>query len=178
MYRLSPPVKRKKNEVRPQLLGSGPIVREVQQAQQILAEQFGIAADVWNVTSYCELQRDAEAVRRWNALNPQAEATPKLSRRIVGGRHGPFIAACDNVRLVPEQIRSSIPGSFTTLGTDGFGRSDTRAVLRRHFEIDANCIAYATLVALHKEQQFESKQLIKALKTLDIDPKKVDPATA
>ncbi|MEX2288253.1 MAG: pyruvate dehydrogenase (acetyl-transferring), homodimeric type [Planctomycetaceae bacterium] len=179
MYRLPPlEEKSKPGEPRPQLLGSGPIVREAQKAQKILSEKFGFSADVWNVTSYCELQREAEAVRRWNALNPQGEQRQSYLEHLLSGVAGPFIAVSDYVRLVPEQIRSWIPGSYTTLGTDGFGRSDTREVLRRHFEIDAGAIAYAALVALHKEKKFDSKQLVKALKTLEIDPAKLDPATA
>jgi pyruvate dehydrogenase E1 component len=163
---------------RPQLFGSGPIVREAEKAQEILAEQFGVATDLWNVTSYCELRRDAEAAARWNTLHPQETPRESYVEGLLKGIPGPFIAVSDYVRLVPDQIRPWVPGHFSTLGTDGFGRSDTREALRWHFEIDANAIAYATLVALHKEQRLETKQLIAALKTLAIDPDKLDPATA
>jgi pyruvate dehydrogenase E1 component len=96
----------------------------------------------------------------------------------LSGLKGPFIASSDNVQLVAEQIRSYMPGQYVVCGTDGFGRSETREALRRHFEIDAESVAYATLVALSKDGQFDVKKLPQALKDLGIDPNKVDPATA
>ncbi|MCA9098014.1 MAG: pyruvate dehydrogenase (acetyl-transferring), homodimeric type, partial [Planctomycetaceae bacterium] len=122
---------------RPQLFGSGTILNEVLRAQKILKENYGIGCDVWSVTSYSELCRAAMDADRWNMLHPGEEKKESYLTQTLSGIDGPFIAASDNVRLVPDQIRQWIPGSYTVLGTDGFGRSDTRPVLRRHFEVDA-----------------------------------------
>lgn len=168
----------KKQKVRPQLFGSGTILNEVLRGQEILAKQFGIGTEVWSVTSYNELGRDARSVERWNNFHPTD--TPKKSyiQTALEGQSGPFISSSDNVRLVAEQIRQWVPGDYVILGTDGFGRSDTRPQLRRHFEIDGECVAYATLAALAKQGNFDKKRLPKVLKELGIDPEKVDPQYA
>ncbi|MBX3441015.1 MAG: pyruvate dehydrogenase (acetyl-transferring), homodimeric type [Planctomyces sp.] len=163
---------------RPQLFGSGTILPGVLKAQQMLKEKYGIGCDVWSVTSYNELCRDAMAATRWNRLHPGAEMKKSYLETVLAGRNGPFIAASDNVRTVPDQIREWVPGQFVVLGTDGFGRSDTRPVLRRHFEIDAECTVYATLHALADEGAFDRTRLPDVLQELGIDPDKVDPRTA
>lgn len=178
LYPLDPSIPAKKRANRPQLFGSGPILNYVIRAQKILAEQFNIEADVWSVTSYNELKRDAQAVTRWNRLHPDQKPKTSYLEQALAGLKGPFISSSDNVQLVAEQIRPYMPGQYLVCGTDGFGRSESRDALRRHFEIDAECVAYATLVALSKEGQFDAKKLPAALKSLGIDPNKVDPATA
>ncbi len=167
-----------KAKSRPQLFGSGTILREALRAQEILADQYGIASDVWSVTSYSELRRDAEAVERWNRLHPQEIPQKSFLEETLADVNGPFIATSDNVRRVPDQIRSWVPGVYYTLGTDGFGRSDTRPALRRHFEIDAECTAYNTLHALAELGEFDKAKLPKVLKQLQIDPEKIDPVMA
>ncbi|MCA9111438.1 MAG: pyruvate dehydrogenase (acetyl-transferring), homodimeric type, partial [Planctomycetaceae bacterium] len=178
MYRLSSTESGEGQQKRPQLFGSGTILREVVRAQGILKEQYGIGTDLWSVTSYSELCRDAMATSRRNALHPEQEARKSYLESSLAGADGPFISASDNVRLVADQIRQWIPGRYQILGTDGFGRSDTRKTLRRHFEIDAECTVYATLSALADEGQFDRHQLSAALSDLGINPDKIDPRTA
>ena len=139
MYRLkSSDAGNTEQKLRPQLFGSGTILREVEKAQAILADKYGVASDLWSVTSYTELCRDAQAAARWNRLHPGEEPRKSYLEELFAGQEGPFVASSDNVRLVADQIRQYLPGPYTTLGTDGFGRSDTREALRRHFEIDAS----------------------------------------
>lgn len=165
-------------KLRPQLFGSGTILREVARAQDILLERYGIASDLWSVTSYRELCRDAAAAERWTRLHPDQPPRRSYIEQVLGGAAGPFIASSDNVRLVPEQIRRWIPGSYVTLGTDGFGRSDTRPALRRHFEIDAEHTVFATLSALSEQGEFAKKKLPDVIRELDLDPDKIDPVKA
>ncbi|MGE4001672.1 MAG: pyruvate dehydrogenase (acetyl-transferring), homodimeric type [Planctomycetaceae bacterium] len=164
--------------LRPQMFGSGTILREVLRAQNLLKERYGIGTDVWSVTSYSELCRDAMAVSRWNRLHPDAERRRSFLEQSLDGREGPFIAASDNVRLVPDQIREWIPGPYTVMGTDGFGRSDTRQSLRRFFEIDAESTACAALSALVERGQFDRQRLTQIFSELGVDPDKVNPRTA
>ncbi|MBX9656573.1 pyruvate dehydrogenase (acetyl-transferring), homodimeric type [bacterium] len=179
MYRLkSQNVDRPRTKSRPQLFGSGTILREALRAQEILAEKFGIATDVWSVTSYKELRRDAMACERWNRLNPEGERKTSYLDSQIKGIEGPFIAVSDYMRLVPDQISRWIPGGLVTLGTDGFGRSESRQMLRRHFEIDAEHTAFMTLGELHRRGEIDANTLIEARKTLAIDPTKIDPAVA
>ncbi len=178
IYPLDTSVPKKTRAVRPQLFGSGPIMRQVQRGQQILAEKYGIETDIWSVTSYNELCREAQLVARWNALHPDKKPRQSHLQQQLAGITGPFISSSDNVRLVAEQIRQYLPGQYVVLGCDGFGRSASREELRRHFEIDGECVAYATLVALSKEGKFDAKKLPQALKDLGINPDKVDPTTA
>ena len=133
---------------------------------------------MWSVTSYSELFRDAHACERWNRLHPTEKPRQSYLEQVLEGLSGPFIAVSDNVRLVADQIRPWVPGPYFTLGTDGFGRSDTRAALRRHFEIDAEHTVYAALSALSEQGQFDKKKLSQAIKDLGLDPEKLDPATA
>jgi pyruvate dehydrogenase E1 component len=176
MYKLSS----KDTEDRPrvQLLGSGPLVREALRAQDILAEQFDIASDVWSVTSFSELRRDALSVERHNRLHPQAERKQSFLEKALTQSAGPFIAATDYVRLVSEQIARFLPGKLITLGTDGFGRSDTREALRRHFEIDGEHIVIAALDALCEDGLFDRESLREAIDGFQIETDRPDPATA
>ncbi len=160
------------------LLGSGAILREVIRAADILAERWGIASTVWSVTSWKELRREAQACRRWNMLHP--EATPKTSylETLVGSGEGVFVAASDHVRAVQEQLDPWIPGGIFALGTDGFGRSENRVPLRRHFEVDAECIAVATLWRLAETGAIGRHLVTEAIKRLGINPDKIDAAMA
>jgi pyruvate dehydrogenase E1 component len=176
MYRLSRDEQRNAGN-RVQLLGSGPLLREAIRAQQILAERYDVATDVWSVTSYKELRRDALAVERWNLRHPGATPRHSYLEELLAGTDGPFVAVSDYMKLVPEQIARFLPGPLTTLGTDGFGRSDARAELRRHFEVDAEHVAYAALHALARTNRLEPKQLQRAAGDLGIDPDRPDPVT-
>jgi pyruvate dehydrogenase E1 component len=178
MYRVSSRDGGRQITHRPQLFGSGPILQEVLQAQQILAEQYGVGSDVWSVTSYATLARAASAATRWNKLHPHDEPKSSYLEEQLSSLEGPFVAASDNVRLVADQIREWVPGTYVTLGTDGFGRSETREALRRHFEIDAECTVYATLVALAQHAQFDQRRLPDVIRELSIDPEKVNPLVA
>lgn len=179
MYKLrSTETSDEKAKLRPQLFGSGTILNEVLRAQDMLASQYGIGTDVWSVTSYSELCRDAMQTQRWNRLHPGEPQKASYLETALQGVEGPFISSSDNVRLVADQIREWVPGDYVVLGTDGFGRSDTRPQLRRHFEIDAECITFATLSALSQHCNFEKGRLPQVLTELQIDPEKVDPLYA
>ena len=178
MYRFSATESGEGQTVRPQLFGSGTILREAIRAQKLLKEQFNIGSDVWSVTSYSELRRDAMDCQHWNHLHPDQPAKVSYLEQTLAGVSGPFISTSDNVRLVADQIREWIPGDYIVLGTDGFGRSETRAELRRHFQIDAECTVYATLRGLAKAGAFPASKLPDVLKQLDIDPEKINPLNA
>jgi pyruvate dehydrogenase E1 component len=150
----------------------------VLRAQEILAERYGVGSDVWSVTSYKELRRDALEVERYNRLHPDEKPKQSYLEQAVGDTPGPFVAASDYMKLVSEQIARWLPGTFTVLGTDGFGRSDTRVALRRHFEVDAEHIAFATLATLAREGTIENSLVSKAIGDLGVDPAKVDPILA
>ncbi|HVW86392.1 MAG TPA: hypothetical protein VHB50_17015, partial [Bryobacteraceae bacterium] len=167
-----------KPKARVQLLGSGPILNEALKAAQILAEKYSVAADVWSVTSYNELRREALKVERWNRLHPAEPAKKPYVQQMLEGSDGPIIAASDYMKTVQDQIAPWLPGRFLSLGTDGFGRSDNRTYLRRHFEIDAPSIAAAALSKLARDGKFDAKKATKAIADLEIDPEKADPATA
>jgi pyruvate dehydrogenase E1 component len=160
------------------LLGSGPILIQALRAQELLAEQFGVAADVWSVTSYRELRREALEVERWNLLHPTEKPRQSYLQQVLAKEEGPFVAASDYLRSVPEMIARWVPGGLYPLGTDGFGRSDTREALRRHFEVDAECIAYAALSQLAQRGKLKPQALQQGLQKLGIDPEKVSPMRA
>jgi pyruvate dehydrogenase E1 component len=161
-----------------QLFGSGPILNEALRAQTILAEKYGVHSDVWSVTSYNELRRDALTVERWNRLHPgEAEKRPYLSSAL-DGAEGPIIAATDYMKAVPDQIAPWLGGRLTTLGTDGFGRSDNREYLRRHFEVNAESIVAAALSRLAREGAFDVGRVQTAFKELGINTEKPEPARA
>jgi pyruvate dehydrogenase E1 component len=163
---------------RVQLFGSGAILRCVLRAQQLLAEKFGIGSDVWSVTSYTQLRRDAQDCERWNMLNPTLPRRTSYIEQVTRGIEGPFIAASDYVRAVTEQVSPWIPGGLFSLGTDGLGRSDTRESLRRHFEVDAESIALAALYQLSRRGQVPPAQVAQAIQELGIDPAKANPLLA
>jgi pyruvate dehydrogenase E1 component len=175
LYRFQPA---EKGKAKVQLFGSGPILNEALRAQQILADKYGVAADVWSVTSYNELRRDAMRVERWNRLHPdQPRQTPYLTQALQKAE-GPIVAATDYMKVVPDQIAPWLPGRMETLGTDGFGRSDNREYLRRHFEVNAESIAAAALSRLARDGKFDVQKAKAAFAELGLDPEKADPARA
>ena len=178
MYLLKDAGKPKKGELRVQLLGSGTILREAIAAAELLDKDFGVTADIWSCPSFTELRRDGFDAERWNRLHP--EETPRTSyvEQCLGGRSGPAIAATDYVRAFADQIRAFVPMKYTVLGTDGFGRSDTRANLRRHFEVDRYYIAHAAVAALAAEGRMNSKDVARALKQYKIDAERGNPLGA
>ncbi|QEF97826.1 Pyruvate dehydrogenase E1 component [Stieleria maiorica] len=179
MYRLrSVTPEQTPRAARPQLFGSGSLLPEVLRAQEILAEQYELGSDVWSVTSYCQLRRNAQAADRFNDLHPGELKRRSYLEEALENVSDPIIAVTDYIKLVPDQIRQWVPGRYVTLGTDGFGRSDTRKGLRRHFAVDAEHIVYATLQALPDSSGFANDQLIEAMRHLDIDPESMDPAIA
>jgi pyruvate dehydrogenase E1 component len=159
---------------RVQLLGSGSIFREALRAQEILRDRFGVGADVWSVTSYKELRREALEVERQNLLHPDREPRTPHVKALLEGAPGPVIAASDYMRSVPEQIQRWVPGLYA-LGTEGFGRSESRQALRRFFEVDAESIALAALGQLAARGEIPRGKLLEAPKVLGIDPDKRSP---
>ncbi len=160
------------------LFGSGPILNEAIKAQELLAGKFGIGSDVWSVTSYNELRRDALSADRWNRLHPGEAARKPYILQALGNVDAPIIAATDYMKIVPDQLAPWLPGRLTALGTDGFGRSDNREHLRRHFEIDAPSIAAAAISRLAGWGRFDANRAKSAIQELGIDPEKIDPAHA
>ncbi|MFM1885000.1 MAG: hypothetical protein RL026_157 [Pseudomonadota bacterium] len=164
-----------KGKLRATLLGSGTILREVLAAAEMLEQDYKVAADVFSVTSFSELRREALDAERHNLLNPSAAARVPFVQQLFAGRGEPIIAATDNMRLVPDQVRQWIDSRYVTLGTDGFGRSDGRAALRDHFEVDRRYVVLATLKALVDEGTLDRKLLAEAVARLGIDPSKANP---
>jgi pyruvate dehydrogenase E1 component len=160
---------------RVQLLGTGAILNEARRARVILGERYGVGADVWSVTSYKALHRDALAADRWSRLHPGHPARVPYFTAQLAGRRGPVVAASDYVRALPESVARFSPASMTTLGTDGFGRSDGRRALRDFFEVDARHIAVAALAALARGGEVDSTVAEGAIRDLEIDPERVDP---
>jgi len=165
-------------KVRVTLLGSGTILREVIAAADMLARDFGIPSDIYSAPSFSELRREALAIERWNRLHPGEPAKTPYVAQALSKATGPFIAATDYMRAWPDMIRQWVPGRFVTLGTDGFGRSDGRDALRRHFEVDAKNIVYASLQALANEGAIDKTTLKAALAKLGLDANKLDPQKA
>jgi pyruvate dehydrogenase E1 component len=157
------------------ILGSGPIIRQALRAQQILADHYDVSADVWSATSYKLLRNDALRAERWNMLHPTEAPKEPFVRKLLGQEQGVFVAVSDNMKIVADQIAPWVPGGLTSLGTDGFGRSDTRERLRRFFEVDAESTVIATLHALAQKGHVERKRVAKAIKDLGMDPDKVHP---
>jgi pyruvate dehydrogenase E1 component len=167
-----------KGKAKVQLFGSGPILNEALRAQAILAEKYGVPADVWSVTSYNELRRDALAVERWNRLHPgEAARTPYILEALKGAQ-GPIVAATDYMKVVADQVAPWLNGRLESLGTDGFGRSDNREYLRKHFEVNAESIATAALSRLARDGKFDAKKAQAAFAELGVDTEKGDPARA
>ncbi|HNH51029.1 MAG TPA: pyruvate dehydrogenase (acetyl-transferring), homodimeric type [Nitrosomonas sp.] len=167
----------KEKKIPLQLLGSGTILREVMAAAEILQNDYGVAADVWSVTSFNQLRREALSVSRWNMLHPTKNAKTSHIENCLKNRSGPVVAATDYMKLYADQIRAFIPGRYSVLGTDGFGRSDTREKLRHFFEVDRYYITVAALKVLSEEGKIPAKLVSQAIKTLGIDPEKPEPIT-
>ena len=157
------------------IFGSGTIIKSALKAQEILAERYDVSADVWSATSYKLLRSDAIRCQRWNMLHPTVAPKKSYVEELLAKEQGPFIAVSDNVRTVPDQIAPWVPGGLITLGTDGFGRSDTRARLRRFFEVDAESTVIGTLYALAEKGQVAREVVAQAIKELGVDPEKVQP---
>jgi len=167
-----------KGKVRSALLGSGTILREVIAAAEILETKFKIPADVYSITSFSELRREALECERWNLLHPADPPRVPYVQTLLESQESPIVAATDYMRTVPDQIRQWLPGAYVTLGTDGFGRSDARAPLRRHFEVDRNFIALAALKSLADADQIDRRTVIDAVQQLGIDVAKPNPFTS
>ncbi|MCK0140713.1 pyruvate dehydrogenase (acetyl-transferring), homodimeric type [Aliiroseovarius sp. F47248L] len=173
LYRLQEVKKPGKKHVT--LMGSGTILVQAIKAAEMLKEDFGVTAEIWSATSFNELARDCQDVARWNRLNPLSDPREAFVTQQLSKAKGPIIAATDYMKNYAEQIRSSVPGRYTVLGTDGFGRSDSRVNLRRFFEVDANHIAAAAMVDLYRDGNVTKKQLQDALSKYDIDGNKPNP---
>lgn len=165
-------------KLRAQLFGSGAILNEVLKAQETLWNQFNVAADVWSVTSYKALRHDALSVERWNMLHPTKKPRMTYIGQCLAQAPGVCVAASDYLKALPDSVARWFPKAFYSLGTDGFGRSDTRVALRDFFEVDEKFLVLATLYSLAREQQIEASVVQNAIKILDIDPKKVEPVSA
>jgi len=178
MYLLKDAGKPKKGELRVQLMGSGTILREAIAAAELLDKDFGVTADIWSCPSFTELAREGEDAIRHNRLHPEAKPPRKpYVTGLLEGRQGPAIAATDYVRSFANQIREFVPMRYTVLGTDGFGRSDTRESLRRFFEVDRYHIAHAAICALAEEGLMNAKDVARAIKTYKLDQDKPNPLT-
>ncbi|NIL93341.1 MAG: pyruvate dehydrogenase (acetyl-transferring), homodimeric type [Woeseiaceae bacterium] len=164
-------------KIRVQLMGSGTILREVLGAAELLMKDFGIVSDVWSVTSFNELRRDALEVERWNQLHPGDEPRKCYIEEALAERPGPYVAATDYMKIIPDQVERWVPGRFVSLGTDGYGRSDGRAALRQHFEVDRRYIAITALKALADDDVLDQKTVAAAIEKYGIDPDRPDPVT-
>ncbi|MGE4609161.1 MAG: pyruvate dehydrogenase (acetyl-transferring), homodimeric type, partial [Myxococcota bacterium] len=167
-------------ELRVQLLGSGAILRDVLSAADILKNDFNVSADVWSVTSFTELRRDGLDTERWNMLHPGAERKRSFVESCLESGVGPVIATSDYMKVHAEQIRPFIPGddtSYTTLGTDGYGRSDSRKRLRHFFEVSDHFVVIATLKALADRGDIPIATVQTAMKKYGIDPEKPNPVS-
>lgn len=168
-----------KSKKKVKLLGCGTILVQVRNAATVLHDKYGVASEVYSVTSFNELGRNAMDCDRTNMRNPKAKAlVPYVTEILSEGFAGPTIAATDYIKAYAEQVRGHVPGAYRVLGTDGFGRSDSRANLRRHFEVDVNHIVYASLFELYKQGDFSEKDLMAAHKDLEIDADKINPLYA
>jgi len=165
----------KKSKLRAQLFGSGAILREVLQAQEILETKYGVAADVWSVTSYKQLYVDGNETDRWNRLHPGAKQRVPYITSTLGDAPGVLVAASDYLKTLPNMISKWLPRRLASLGTDGFGRSEGRASLREFFEVDARFITLATLHELFIDGKIDRKLIDQAIKDLGIDPEKLNP---
>ncbi len=165
------------SDLRLRLLGSGTILREVRAAAKILREDYKCLVDVWSVTSFNELRREALSLSRWNMMHPTKRAKVPHVTKSLSTAEGPVIAATDYMKIYADQIREFVPGSYRVLGTDGYGRSDTRKNLRRFFEVDRNFIVLAALTELKEKNVVSAEAVAKAMKTMGIDPEKGNPVT-
>jgi pyruvate dehydrogenase E1 component len=165
-----------KTKLRVQLLGSGAILNEVNAAAELLKDDWGISSDVWSVTSFNELARDGQHVERWNLMHPDDKGRKAYVTQCLENQTGPVVSSTDYIKLHSEQLRLFIPKTFLTLGTDGFGRSDTRQKLRDFFEVDRCHVAVAALSALAKDGEIKHEQVLEAMRKYGIDRNKPNPA--
>ncbi|MBT5954281.1 pyruvate dehydrogenase (acetyl-transferring), homodimeric type [bacterium] len=173
LYKFKP--SKSKSKIKAHVFGSGSIINEALKAQTILEENYGVSVDVWSATNYKQLRTDALNAQRWNLLNPDKKKKTSYVEDILKKEKGVFVAVSDNVKLIPDQILPWVPGGLTTLGTDGFGRSETREKLRRFFEVDAEITVLATLTTLVEKGELSKDILKKAIKDLNIDADKAFP---
>jgi pyruvate dehydrogenase E1 component len=166
-----------RGKVRVTLFGSGTILREVLAAAELLEKNYGVPADVYSVTSFSELRKNALAIERRNMLHATDARQQNYIQQALADREGPFIAATDYMKTVADQIRQWVPGPYTVLGTDGFGRSDSRAELRRFFEVDRHYVVVAALKALADEAKIDTQTVLMAMQTFGIDPEKSNPVS-
>jgi pyruvate dehydrogenase E1 component len=180
LFRDAGPARKPRGKAKPrprvQLLGSGTILREVIAGADLLAEDFGVDADIWSAPSFTELRREALDVERWNLLHPTEPPRQSYVASSLAGRQGPVIASTDYIKAFADQIRPFVPGAYKVLGTDGYGRSDYRRKLRRFFEVDRYFVALAALQALAQEGTVPAETVAKAIARYDIDPEKPNPA--
>ena len=167
-----------KAKLKVQLMGSGAILTEVISAAELLEKDFDVQADIWSATSFNELTREAQDCERWNNLHPDKKPRISFVEQSLKSHSGPVIAATDYMKNYAEQVRAYVPSYFVALGTDGFGRSDTRKQLRKHFEVDQYFIAYTAIKALVDEGKLDVKTALKARKLYNIDPEKINPLHA
>jgi len=169
-----------KSKQRVQLLGSGTILREVEAAAELLEKDWGVAADVWSATSFTELRRSGLAADRWSMLHPESKPrVPYVTECLEKRPAGPVVAASDYIKAFADQIRPFMPKdrAYRVLGTDGFGRSDSRAKLRHFFEVNRYFVTIAALKALADQGEVKPKTVTDAIKKYGIDPEKADPTT-
>jgi pyruvate dehydrogenase E1 component len=178
LYKLKPSKNKSKSWPRAHLFGSGSILKEVIKAQDLLEKNYKISVDVWSATSYKELRREGLAVERWNMLNPGKTQRKSYLENVLANEEGIYVAASDYMKMVPDQIARWVPGGLFSLGTDGFGRSDTREATRRFYEIDAESIVIATLHRLALQKKVTKATVEKAIKELKVDPNKINPVIA
>ena len=165
----------KNSNLRIQLLGSGTILREVIAAADILKEEYGIISDIWSVTSFNELRREALDATRWNMLHPAEKPKKSYVESCLEKREGPVVAATDYMKIFADQIREFVPGKYKVLGTDGYGRSDTREKLRQFFEVDRYYVTVAALKSLAEDGKISSEKVVEAINKYNIDPDKPNP---
>ncbi|HWJ05359.1 MAG TPA: pyruvate dehydrogenase (acetyl-transferring), homodimeric type [Steroidobacteraceae bacterium] len=166
-----------KGKVRANLLGSGTILREVLKAADVLEQEYGVAADVFSAPSFSELRREALDAERWNLLHPDQPPRVPYVRELLSQQQGPFVATTDYMRIVPDQIRQWVPGTYHVLGTDGYGRSDSRAALRHFFEVDHRYVVVAALKALADDGKLDRGTVRSAIEKFGLDPEKPNPVT-
>ena len=178
LYRFAdaPEIAEAKGRVR--LVGSGSIMQQVIAARDLLAEKLGIAAEIYSATSFQQLRHDALQVERWNRLHPEASPRVPYVAQVLGAEGGPVVVATDWMKTLPDLVAPWAPQPYITLGTDGYGRSDTREALRAHFEIDPPHIAAAALAGLVRSGAYDAKAAAAAIRELGVDPESVDPLTA
>ena len=165
------------SDQRIRLLGSGTILREVRAAAQILRDEYKVAVDVWSVTSFNELRKDGMATTRWNMLHPTKKEKVSYVSKCLSGVAGPVIASTDYMKVHADQIREFVPDSYRVLGTDGFGRSDTRENLRHFFEVNRHFVVLAALTELKTRGVVTGEAIAKAMKAMGINQDKADPLT-